>query len=338
MAVLFGPGLGRQPAEGALLADTNPVDQAPIVVQAVDSQAGNLLEFRDPSGAVLSSVDITGAFGGAAGLAGAVILAPASAGRNTIQPAADADAGLILKTHSATQTAPLFQTQDSGGNVSVRLSPEAADSSIGAVDIDIIGDGSSGKPALKISAGATDAGGTTLASVLDKSGGRLIDLFSPGNGSILTARATVPGDTPLVANGGLNQTADLFQAIGAAPASPVVLWSIGTDASLVTQRTSTVSLRQITSIVSDYLDNTDATRKGRGRLYAADAASSTRQAVEWSTNGSSPTVGFLGASAVVRQTNGTAADLAAIADPAVKAFLTAISTGVVNLGLFAAPA
>ena len=115
MAVLFGPGLGRQPVEGALLADTNAADQAPIVVQAVDSQAGNLMEFRDASGAVLSSVDITGAFGGAAGLAGAVILAPDTAGRNTVQPAADADAGLILKGHSATQSAAVLDVQTSAG-------------------------------------------------------------------------------------------------------------------------------------------------------------------------------------------------------------------------------
>lgn len=113
MAVLFGPGLGRQPAEGALLADTNPVDQAPIVVQAVDSQSGNLMEFRDPSGAVLSAVDVTGAFSGAgASPSGAVILAPASAGRNTIQPTVDTAEGLVIQGHSATQSARLLRVTD----------------------------------------------------------------------------------------------------------------------------------------------------------------------------------------------------------------------------------
>jgi hypothetical protein len=48
-------------------------------------------------------------------------------------------------------------------------------------------------------------------------------------------------------------------------------------------------------------------------------------------------IGFLGAPSVVRQTNGTAAQLAAITDANAKAFLTAISNGLVNLGLFAAP-
>lgn len=49
-------------------------------------------------------------------------------------------------------------------------------------------------------------------------------------------------------------------------------------------------------------------------------------------------IGFFAAPPAGQQTNGTAADLAAIADPAAKAFLTALSTALVNLGLLAAPA
>ena len=62
---------------------------------------------------------------------------------------------------------------------------------------------------------------------------------------------------------------------------------------------STTEGRKVAGIVADYLDNTDATRKGRGRLYATDAAAD-RLALEWSTSGSAPTIGFLGATAVAR--------------------------------------
>lgn len=49
-------------------------------------------------------------------------------------------------------------------------------------------------------------------------------------------------------------------------------------------------------------------------------------------------LGFYNANPVAQQTNGTAADLAAIADAPAKAFVTALSTALVNLGLLAAPA
>jgi len=77
--------------------------------------------------------------------------------------------------------------------------------------------------------------------------------------------------------------------------------------------------------------------------FNANPAGSSFQALSGSSGLPLFTVGavgvsFFNATPVVRQTNGTAADLAAIADPPTKAFLTALSTGLVNLGLFAAPA
>lgn len=69
-----------------------------------------------------------------------------------------------------------------------------------------------------------------------------------------------------------------------------------------------------------------------------DSGGAWLEPMRFETNGAAPLIGFLGANAVVRQTNGTAANLAAIADAPAKAFITALSTALVNLGLLAAPA
>jgi len=186
-------------------------------------QSGALLRFLDETGVVLSSVDATGAFtGAAASPAGAVILAPATAGRNTIQPTADVTS-LLINRPAANTTAPIFRIVDL----------------VSASEMFSISPPGSNLPVLIQNINPSDVGFTLL-----EASGQSVSTF-------------------FIGDSGFNP-----------------LFAVGPGAK----------------------------------------------------------IGFLGAAPVVRQTNGTAADLAAIADAHVKAFLTAVSNGLVNLGLFAAPA
>src|SRR5690349_19586632 len=82
----------------------------PFIIRGHSStQSAPLLRFETDQGVLLSSVDSTGAFtGAAASPSGAVILAPDSATRNRIIPTADGFGCLILNEHSNGQTADLL--------------------------------------------------------------------------------------------------------------------------------------------------------------------------------------------------------------------------------------
>lgn len=287
MSVIFGPGIGMQPAQGSLVEDTNPVDQAPIVVQATDTQSGNLMEFRSPSGTLLSAVDVNGAIGGAAGLAGAVILAPASAGRNTIQPAADAVDGLTIKGHSPTQSSPLLQFENSVGAVTGSVTP------LGAVR-----------------------------------GQQLVGKLSVSDTNLDT----------FISDWGAQQ--DALIAIGdlVAPIDCVGMQPDGATAGRAVLAFITFNPNSAGSKTWQYFRI-----HGSALLDNAGAISGQSLAID-DENGFSiinmakAKLAFFGANPVSQQTNGTAADLAAIADAPAKAFITALSTALVNLGLLAAPA
>jgi hypothetical protein len=114
------------------------------------------------------------------------------------------------------------------------------------------------------------------------------------------------------------------------------------DAALLWQEQTTdnpAAAANVALITPGFLSGLAASWKGRLSFACIDSASGLtgRTALILEADGAAPRVGFLGAPAVVQQTNGTAAQLAAITDANAKAFLTAISTGLVNLGLFAAP-
>ena len=289
MSVIFGPGIGQPPAQGSLVADTNAADKSPVVVQATDSQAGNLMEFRSPSGTLLSSVDVTGAFGGSAGLNGAVILAPAAAGRNTIQPTLDTVDALTIKGHSATQSMALLIVQPDPTNALAQF---------------IVG----------------SLGGVTVHPTSNAE--TQIRTFAPASYSVGGVPALAWG---LNADAGGNETERL---------------DCGTDGTMTWNAITTVTptLRGQAKVTPTWKDSTDANHIGQMSLQTRTSGAGFAEGLRVANNGTNPTIGFLGAADVLRQTNGTAADLAAIADAPAKAFITALSTALVNLGLLAAPA
>lgn len=225
---------------------------------------------------------------GASVLANAVILAPDSATRNTIQPTADANEGLIIQPHSATHSVALLDVQMTGGGSYFAVNPISA--------------------------------GTPLVSINSPSNqDKVLFSVTTGNGQSLFNVAT-------------------FSAFDAAGNYLGEMY-LKADCSLEFWHPTNVAGfdEKAGSIHHAMSDNTDATFKGR-MTYTAWDFNAERECLRLEATGTAAAIGFLGASAVVRQTNGTAAALAAITDANAKAFLTAVSNGLVNLGLFNAPA
>lgn len=94
------------------------------------------------------------------------------------------------------------------------------------------------------------------------------------------------------------------------------------------QVSDTTTFRDAAFIDAVFATATDASRKGRLIFYAADA-SSTREGMRIESDGSNPMVGFLGATAVLRQTIGAAATDAATT----QTLANNIRTALINLGL-----
>jgi len=124
MSIIFGPGVGNPPLNTPpdTLPDSTPNDRLPVVVQLVPGQTGNLLEFRDTAGVVLSFIDSSGDFSGLAPV-GAVTLTPATTARNTIQPTVDNAECLVLKAHSPTQSVRLMEWEKSDGTLIGGIGP-----------------------------------------------------------------------------------------------------------------------------------------------------------------------------------------------------------------------
>ena len=263
MAVLFGPGLGRQPAEGALLADTNAADQVPIVVQAVDSQAGNLMEFRDASGNVLSSVDVTGAIGGAAALAGAVILAPATSGRNVIRPTVDAT-GLTVKAFSDTQLFSIFRVANTAGGayldvlsggMTIRQLNDATTNTVS--DIELLSHNTSGTAADGFGQGFHFSGQTSSGATQDMS--RIDTLWATAADATRKARLVLSvfdtavreglrieasGSVPMV---GFLGAAAVVRQTGASAAGIAAVTDANAKAALTALQTALANLGLVTS-------------------------------------------------------------------------------------------
>lgn len=215
---------------------------------------------------------------GAPDLSAAVILAPNTPTRNTIQPAADANAGLIIQEHSATQGAPLLQLASTGGDLLTVLSRPSGPTAHVTItspddDFNLFG--------IRQTAGRVG----DLCNMYDSAGNSMFSVPAPGTGNTCFVAA-------------YNTTDIAFSIIG--PAAGTV-------------------------------DLFDVFKLGLGLVFTIDSSGGVN------VGRTGTTAGFLGAAAVVRQTNGTAAALAAIIDPNVKSFLTALSGGLVNFGLFAAP-
>lgn len=117
MSIIFGPGVGKPPVNTPpdTLPDSTPNDKLPVVVQLVPGQVGNMLEFRDTAGAVLSFVDNTGDFSGLAPT-GAVTLTPSTSARNVVQSTVGTATPLTVKAQAG-QSVRLLEWQDSGGGL-----------------------------------------------------------------------------------------------------------------------------------------------------------------------------------------------------------------------------
>lgn len=92
---------------------------------------------------------------------------------------------------------------------------------------------------------------------------------------------------------------------------------------------SAVINRDIATIRHSYVDSTDATRKGRLVLSAADASGSDKEGLRIESSGTAPLIGFLGAVAVVRQTLSAAGTDAATT----QTLANSLRTALINLGL-----
>lgn len=291
-AVVLEPATSADNILQPLIDATTPL----TIRQHSATQSAALQRFEDSLGNLLSSVDASGAFtGAAASPSGAVILAPATAGRNTIQPTVDTAEGLVIKGHSATQSARLLRVTDhaaTGSLLSVREPNTGAGFSVSAANL---------------------ATGDVALIVTNNVNG--------DNTPVQTITNLDAGGNP--------QTVS-FEAGTSAPTSPIAMVTYLPDAAgtQVPAAGWEPTLRV----------NTAGATRGEVNIRVHDHAG-TSIALQASGDGSAnPQIGFLGATAVSRQTNGTAANLAAIADAPAKAFVTALSTALVNLGLLAAPA
>lgn len=147
----------------------------------------------------------------------------------------------------------------------------------------------------------------------------------------LTGAAGVAGP---VIRGAASQTADLLRIENSASRR---LFTVPAAGDLIFYRdSSTPAERQAADITVTFATATDATRKARAVFNIWDTA--VREAIRIESNGTAPMIGFLGATAVVRQTGASAAGIAAITDASAKAAVTALQTALANLGLVTSPA
>jgi len=206
-------------------------------------------------------------------LSQAVILAPDSVDRNLIQPTADANKGLALKGHSATQAAMLLEIQDSIGAVNGGFRDTGR---LTALRAEIGGDYGNNEGFVVHCLLAS--GGGTFFETQNENFDTCWGCQTTGVGAANYCRSNADADAALVVigNGG-GQSAAIFQVQNGATI-PLDVWP--------------------------------------------------------------DKIGFLGASAVVRQTGCSAAAIAAITDPNVKACIQALQTalGDTRLGLLTTPA
>ncbi len=130
-------------SDGSLIFRTSPRDAGIDIFMAsgqvdpavrIFAADGSLLEgFPLGGGLATLPINLAGGPGVVTGvlpaanvdMSGNVVLAPGTVSRNTIQPTSDNNHALILKGHSNTQNADLFQVQDNTGTVVVSINEQA---------------------------------------------------------------------------------------------------------------------------------------------------------------------------------------------------------------------
>jgi hypothetical protein len=265
-------------------------------------------------------------------LAGAVILAPNSANRNMIQPTADNIYGLKILQHSATQSFPLFDCQDSSGSSDV-------------FQVGPFGD-------VVISPNGTE---NQILEITDSnSGSDIFNAFRSGTPNHRSVEIQSQADTDVtlvLRSNGNTQSANIFEAREGLNRNAVFgihnSDASGTNLSTIFQGASSSDTQTAITLATFVGSLPTATVAGFTSRWVGsmiDHAGS-RECLRMEADGAAPRLSFYGATpAVVQQANASAAGVSGIvagaaysqADmTAVKAALTAIRAGLAQLGALA---
>lgn len=216
------------------------------------------------------------------------LLAPASIDRNLIQPAADnLGPSLILRGHSATDFSDPQQWQDWDGTVRTTVLWGG-----GWVVAPVIGN-----RAIDVD---SPVGQNTAVVTCHQGFTPFIAIYPPGFGVVADFSALDTGDVVLELDGAVGQTADFIQCWLDGRVFDVT--ALG-DAEF-RRKSSTTADRMAHDVTVTWATSTDASRKARSVFNIWDTAA--REALRLEASGSAPMIGFLGATAVVRQTGGAA--------------------------------
>ena len=333
---LLGQAVVLEPARNADNVLQPLVDATtPLIIRAHSStQTGALLRFEDSLGNLLSSVDANGAMtGAAASPSGGVTLSPATVDRNLIRPTADTNHALVVKSFSASQSAPLIEVRDSTGAVAATMRGDQT-----ANFTDAVLQVSPTHPNMFGIVLQGQVGGVAdLWEVYDGNSNLLSAIQQTGDGLLCYYEAADPGDVPFAVYGNTGgQTADLLATHRSRLHQNV--FTVDANGDLRFSRTNSINLQSVTArIKSSFLDNTAATYQGRGELYADDFNAS-RLAFRWEADGTAARIGFLGGAAVVKQVGASAAGIAAITDANAKAAITALQAALAAYNLVTSPA
>lgn len=289
MSYISGPGrLGIKP----LNSECGVPEQQAVRVDQV-SGTNNLLEFYDIAGNLLSFVDNTGAFGGGAGLAGAVILLPTTSARNVIQPSGAAVIPLISKGFAG-QTADLQEWQDSAGTVLAKV-----DASGNVTATSFIGDNT----ALVTKSPATTARNliTPTADVVPLS----VAGFGAGTADLIEM-TDANGHLCFKVGASGQPTVDKLTALTLSTTDVMMLNhnSTGTPAggfgsrALFKLASDTTQNREAADFTVIWATAADATRKARLSVNVWDTAA--RECIRCEASGTAPLLGFFGATAVAQ--------------------------------------
>lgn len=274
-------------------------------------------------------------------------------GQSTLQTGADAIKALLLKANSGTQTATLFEAQDSGAvsRVTIGSLSTVADHTLALRAIT----SQTGKLISFQNAAGTEIGSVTTVATFNTGSIRAVN--SSGIGSGVTSSAT--GDVVLFLKGANGQTANLLTGIDtnsnvnafitatgaggfkprdAATATIVTGLTIGHNSSgtpttaygaqvQYVLKSSTTEDQAVAEESVEWATATDASRKGRFKINVYDTA--VRECFRAEASGTAAMVGFLGAAAVVRQTLSAAGSDAATT----QTLANSIRTALLNYGL-----
>ena len=296
MSYISGPGAG----EAVTLGRTGVVERNPIVIQKVSGQSGPLLQCIDVDGVtVLAQIGADGSISGGSSLAGAVILAPATAGRNTIQPTANNVDVLTIKPHTTSQSVPLINIDTTGGN--------------GNADIQCFDGGGI----------YFNVGNPRFNDILDISARRISD------GGLPFTVESFQGTANPLSTWSVTDPTNVFHS---------AQWRIsktGNPEWYLADSTNVLS--EVGSVVGAFSSNTHGATKGRMIANAVDS-NATRECIRWEADGANPRIGFLGAAAVVQQAGASAAGIGSVIDANAKAALTALQAALAAYGLVTSPA